>query len=252
MRALLAAAVGVLLLGAAPADDPSLAGPVPTTLKGYLKAGTLDGVALLPPPPAPDSPRGKADRAYYERTRAMAGDPRWAAAQRDNDLWRGGALNRYACVIGKRLDAASTPRNYELLHRVELDVRTVSAPVKQRYNRVRPLIGDDKPVCVPREPWMNTNGSYPSGHAMTGWSWGMILAQLVPAKAGGLVAAGREVGDSRPICGVHYVSDVEAGRTLASAMVARLNADPAFRADVAQAREELARATTPAEGCGSH
>jgi acid phosphatase (class A) len=221
----------------------------PTALKGYLAEGALDGLALLPPPPAPDSPRGKADRAYYETTRGMAGSPRWGAAQQDDDLWRGGALKRYACVLGKRLDEASTPRTYELLHRVELDARAVSAPVKQRYNRVRPLIGDDKPVCIPRAPWMNTNGSYPSGHAMAGWSWGMVLAQLAPAKAGDLIAAGREVGDSRPICGVHYVSDVEAGRTLGSAMVARLNADPAFREDLARAREELAKAKAPAEGC---
>jgi acid phosphatase (class A) len=251
MRAILAAVAGLLLLGAAPAeDDPSLAGPIPTTLTGYLAGGEIDGLAVLGPPPQADSPRGRSDRAYYEATRALAGSPRWAQAVRDNDLWGGGALTRYACVLGLRLDEASTPRTYRLLERVELDVRTVSGPVKSRYDRVRPLIGDDKPVCVKREPWMNTNGSYPSGHAMTGWAWGMILAQLVPARAGGLIAAGREVGDSRPICGVHYVTDVEAGRTLGSAMVARLNADPAFRADLAAARTELAQAKAPAQGCG--
>jgi acid phosphatase (class A) len=227
-----------------------MAAPIATDLKGYLKPGDLDSKALLGPPPAPDSPRGKADRATYEELRAMADTPRWKAATLDNDLWSGGALRRYACAIGKAIDARSTPATLKLLQRVELDVRTVGTPAKDAYNRVRPLIGDDKPVCVKREDWMKTNASYPSGHAMTGWAWGLILAEAVPAKADGLLAAGREVGDSRFICGVHFVTDVEAGRTLGSAMVARLHAEPAFERELAAAKSELARAKAPAQGCG--
>nr|QQZ50764.1 hypothetical protein JKL49_05215 [Phenylobacterium glaciei] len=61
------------------------------------------------------------------------------------------------------------------------------------------------------------------------------------------MAAGKQVGDSRVICGVHFQSDIEAGRTLASAMVARLHGDPDFQRDLAAARQELARA--PAMTC---
>jgi acid phosphatase (class A) len=89
---------------------------------------------------------------------------------------------------------------------------------------------------------MKTNGSYPSGHAMTGWAWALVVSEIAPARADGLLAAGKAVGDSRVICGVHFQSDIEAGRTLSSAMVARLHADPAFEADLAKARAELARA----------
>ena len=62
-----------------------------------------------------------------------------------------------------------------------------------------------------------------------------------------VLKVGREGGESRVVCGVHFQSDVEAGRTLGSAMVARLHADPAFAADLAQARREIARA--PAISC---
>ena len=51
-------------------------------------------------------------------------------------------------------------------------------PAKDAYNRPRPLIGDDKPICIPREDWLKTNASYPSGHSMTGWAWGLILAEI--------------------------------------------------------------------------
>lgn len=226
---------------AAPAD-PSLASPPKTDLKGYLAADALDGIALLGPPPTPDSPRGQSDRATYLATRSLAGTPRWKAAQQDNDLWFGGALNRYACAIGKEISEAGTPQTWRLLHRVELDVVTVGSPAKRKYNRVRPLIGDDLPVCIPREDWMKTNGSYPSGHSGTGWAWGLVLAELAPAQATALIEAGREVGDSRIVCGVHYPSDIEAGRVVASALVARLHAEPQFQRDMTAAKRELARA----------
>ncbi|HEX4098288.1 MAG TPA: phosphatase PAP2 family protein [Caulobacteraceae bacterium] len=245
IRPLFLAGAALLLVGAAPTHRPpmdaSLAGPIPTKLAGYLAAGDLDGQVVIGPPPAPDSPRGKADRTIYLETRRLAGTPRWKAATRDNDPWTGGALQRYACALGEPIDAKALPNTYRLLQRIELDARTVGTPPKDHYNRTRPLIGDTLPVCIKREDWMRTNASYPSGHAMTGWAWGLVLAELAPAKASGLLEAGREIGESRVICGVHYQSDVEAGRMLGAAMVAAEHANAAFRADFAAARTELAK-----------
>ena len=232
---------------AAPADASLAANPIPTSQTGYLKAGDIDGAGLLGPPPAPDSLRGRADRDLYDETRALEGSPRWAQAIRDNDIWSGAALRSFACAAGKEVGPKATPNLYRLLERVELDVRTVGKPAKDHYDRPRPLIGNDQPICVPREDWMRTNASYPSGHSMVGWSWGLILAELEPGRADGLMAAGKQVGDSRVVCGVHFQSDVEAGRTLASAMVARLHGEPEFQRDLAAARRELARA--PALSC---
>lgn len=229
------------------AQDASLRIPGGAKLSGYFAANPIDGAALLGPPPAPDSLRGRADRELYEETRKLAGSPRWTEATKDDDLWNGGALRRFSCALGVKLGDAETPAVSHLLRRIELDVRTVGTPPKQFYDRRRPLIGDDKPVCVPREDWMKTNASYPSGHAMTGWAWALVLSEIAPAKADGLLGAGKAVGDARVICGVHFQSDVEAGRTLGAAMVARQHADPQFQADLARARAELAKAP-PASG----
>ncbi|HEV7386070.1 MAG TPA: phosphatase PAP2 family protein [Phenylobacterium sp.] len=252
-RSLLLTGAAVLLLGAAPAHrapvDPSLAGPAPSKLTGYLSPGDIDGQTVIGPPPALDSPRGKADRTIYLETRNLEGSARWRQATRDNDLWGGGALERYACALGAPITAVALPKTYRLLQRVELDARTVGTPPKAHYNRIRPLIGDDRPVCIKREAWMSTNASYPSGHAMAGWAWGLVLGELAPAKASGLLEAGREIGDSRVICGVHYQSDVEAGRILGAAMVAREHADPAFRADFAAAKAELAKTKAAGASC---
>ena len=219
-----------------------MAGPTPSKLTGYLGPDALEGQTVIGPPPAPDSPRGKADRTIYLDTRALAGSARWAQAAKDNDLWSGGALERYACALGRPIDARTLPATYRLLQRIEVDTRMVGTPPKQHFNRTRPLIGDDRPVCIKREDWMRTNASYPSGHAITGWAWGLVLGELAPARASGLMQAGREIGDSRVICGVHYQSDVEAGRMLGAAMVSAEHADAAFRTDFNAAKAELAKA----------
>lgn len=238
----------------APPLDESLAAPlnpIPTKLTGYLRESDLDGALLLGPPPAPDSLIGKADRARYEETRALEGSPRWKQAIVENDLWGGGALKQYACKLGVSIDGKQTPTALRIMHRVELDVRTIGKPAKDHYDRPRPMIGDDKPICIPREDWMKTNASYPSGHSMTGWAWALILAELAPQKADAMLDVGKQVGESRIICGVHYASDIDAGRTLAGAMVARLHGDPQFQADMKKARNEIARAKAPPSGCGA-
>lgn len=235
----------------APAQAPNdvSMGPRPTRLTGYLEASALDGKAILAPPPAPDSAYGKADRAVFDETRALQGSERWKTAIQDNDLWGGGALKRFSCAMGVDLGERETPVTYRMLHRIELDVRTIGTPAKDYFDRKRPLIGNDAPICVPREDWMKTNASYPSGHSMTAWAWALILTELSPGKADPLLKLGRESGDSRVVCGVHFQSDVEAGRVLGSAMVARLHADPAFTADLAGARREIAAAKAAPTGC---
>jgi acid phosphatase (class A) len=241
----LAACAGGVRVAQAPTAapvDPSIVSPPHTDLKGYLAGDALDGVTILGPPPAPDSPRGRADGATYLETRALQGSARWEAAKRDNDLWYGGAMGRYACAMGREISPQATPLTWRLLERVELDSRTVGTTAKARFSRVRPLIGNDLPTCVPREDWMKTNGSYPSGHANIGWAWGLILAEVAPARASALVEAGRAVGESRVVCGAHYPSDVEAGQILGSAMVARLHAETEFQRELAAAKREMARA----------
>ena len=234
----------------AAAADPSMAGPVPTKLQAYLPPGAIDGKTVIGPPPAADSPHGRADQAFYDDTRALKDTPRWKEAIQDNDLWGGGALKRFSCALGVDINERQTPVAWTLLHRLELDVRNVGGPAKDFYGRRRPALGNDKPICVPREAWMETNASYPSGHSMTAWSWALILTEAAPSKAAALLKLGREGGESRVICGVHYPSDVEAGRTLAAGMVARLHADPAFMADFAKMKREIATAQTPPSGCG--
>ncbi len=60
----------------------------------------------------------------------------------------------------------------------------------------------------------------------------------------------RSIGDSRIVCGVHYLSDVEAGRDNGAVLVAAEHGSAAFRADMDAAREAEDGARNPARGPG--
>lgn len=211
--------------------------------QGYLPPGAIDSATLLGPPPAIGSPRERADRARFLATRRLAGSARWRLATEDNDLG-GGAFRRFSCAAGITILPTTTPVTARIMLRIDADTRNLGLPVKLRYARLRPSSGNRLRICVPRAAWMRQNPSYPSAHATEGWAWALVLAELRPDHADALLQNGREFGESRIICGVHFESDVEAGRLLGAAMVARLHTNPAFLADMAQAREELATART--------
>ena len=56
------------------------------------------------------------------------------------------------------------------------------------------------------------------------------------------LARGRAFTNSRVMCNVHWLSDTEEGRTMASAVVAKLQSNPDFQADVEAAKAEVAAA----------
>src|SRR2546423_173969 len=58
--------------------------------------------------------------------------------------------------------------------------------------------------------------SYPSGHARYGAVTAILLANMVPEKRRELFARGWDYGESRVVGGVHFPTDVESGRILAT------------------------------------
>ena len=95
-------------------------------------------------------------------------------------------------------------------------------------------------ICTPDdESALRTDGSYPSGHTSVGWAWALILSEIAPNQQDQILQRGVEYGKSRNICNVHWHSDVQAGQHIGAATVARLHANPVFRADLRAAREEV-------------
>jgi acid phosphatase (class A) len=67
----------------------------------------------------------------------------------------------------------------------------------------------------------------------------ILLADMVPERRAALFACGWEYGDARVISGVHFPSDVEAGRVLGTLLIGMMHQESRFRADLHAARREL-------------
>ncbi|MBK1969329.1 phosphatase PAP2 family protein [Brevundimonas sp. 3P9-tot-E] len=221
--------------------------PIPTFWEGFrdhphgylAKEGAPDASAFLPPPPEAGSLRQQADVETYRATRALEGSDRWRRAAADNEIETPSAPRIFDEALGVAFEPQRLPTLTLLLGKMLGDLETIQTPAKQGYFRPRPFVAEPAVTCFPPEPWLARSGSYPSGHAAMGWAWALVLSEMAPDRADAILARGLAYGESRAVCGVHYASDVEAGRLVGAAMVARLKADPAFQRDFASARREL-------------
>ena len=77
---------------------------------------------------------------------------------------------------------------------------------------------------------------------IVGFVLSLVLAETAPDRATQLARRGREFAQSRVACGVHWQSDVDAGRDVGAAVVAQLHGNEEFLTQLAQARKEVATA----------
>jgi len=209
---------------------------------GYLPAEALpDSLALLPPPPAPDSAAFVHDEETSRAGRTLQGTVRWALAARDADLQSPEAPGVFSCSLGVPITETATPHLFRLLWRGLADAVLSTHGAKNHYRRSRPFVVNETPICTPEaKAHLSGNGSYPSGHTAIGWTWALVLAEIAPERADAILSRGLAYGENRIVCNVHWLSDVQAGRVMGAAVAARLHADPAFRADLEAARTEVA------------
>jgi acid phosphatase (class A) len=240
---LASAGVGLTLAVAVLAAAPPVDQRARLMSGGYLpKGGAPDSNLLIPPPPAPGSAALARDEEAQRAALALRGSPRWSQATTDALLFTPTVTSVFSCAAGIPLGTATTPRTDALLRKLGPDLGMAVYPSKRKYERQRPFMVNGQPTCTPDdEAGLRRDGSYPSGHSAIGYGWGLVLAELVPDRAAALVARGRAFGDSRRVCNVHWLSDVEEGRVIATAVVARLHGEPAFRTDMEAARRELGR-----------
>lgn len=228
---------GVLALSAATISAADTK-PAP---QGYLSKETARTLtALVPPPPAPGSAREAADKEAYQRTRALEGSPRWLLAQDQADAGGDHPARLFDCALGIRTSGREAPALTRLLTRVIMDVSAAYSPAKAVYKRPRPLMDNDLHVCIARDPKvLATSWSFPSGHGAFGWAWALALAEAAPDRAPEILKVGLSLGDNRVVCGYHYPSDIEAGRTLGAAVYGAEHASPEFQADIVAAHAEI-------------
>lgn len=227
---------------------PNVTDPHFKIAPGYLKPSELpNSLVLLGPPPESGSAALARDEEARRATIPLRGTERWKLAITDADLAFPQAADNFSCAMGIKINETQTPRLYAMMQKVLSDFGLSTYGVKNKYNRVRPFVVHEEATCrADQEAILRGDGSYPSGHTAAGWGWALVFSQINPERSNELFGRGLAYGQSRVICNAHWQSDVDAGRIMAAATVARLQTDPAFLADLKAAAAEVnAAKTTP-------
>ncbi|WP_321372867.1 phosphatase PAP2 family protein [uncultured Draconibacterium sp.] len=213
----------------------------PGILQGYLSETEFpDSYALLPPPPTEGSIAWQLDQEKAAYFVALDDEERKQQAIQDADLSFPAALKAFNPVLPVKISEETTPVTYLLIRRTLADAGLSTYAAKTHYQRPRPFMVNNTPICTPEEEEvLRKDGSYPSGHTAVGWAWALILTELFPDQTDAILHRGKEFGISRNVCNVHWHSDVEAGRTMGAVTVARLHANTQFLIDIKAAKREI-------------
>jgi len=213
----------------------------PGQLEGYLKAADLpDSKTLLPQPPPPGSAALENDMEVSNKFLTSNDSVRWKQAQVDANLDFPISIDSFTSILHQKISIENTPYLYLLLQRVLEDASESTYPAKIYYKRQRPFVVNNQPTCDPEaEKFLRTSGSYPSGHSAIGWAWALLLAEFFPEQTNAILQRGREFGESRIVCNVHWYSDVAEGRLMGAATVAALHGNRKFQHDLKKSKQEI-------------
>jgi acid phosphatase (class A) len=216
---------------------------MPTRLK-FLKPAEIDPARLLPPPASDGSDDQQTEMSevqnlIHSRSKERYAEAVWDARHEDP--------TPFAAVIGPKFDLTKLPATARLLEDVLNDQTVATSEAKDFFRRRFPVaaeepgdsyrewtcdVADRKPSALPLR-------SYPSGHATMAYTFGVVLAALIPEKSQAILARSASYAYSREICGDHYRSDVEAGHVLGTSLGVLLLNNAAIKPELQASKAEL-------------
>lgn len=192
------------------------------------------------------------DMAHYWMGRAERNTERGQQAIEDAEFGVDVFSNMFSPLAGITLSEEGTPAIYALISAVIEQFLAAGMTMKDDYFRKRPYVQMGEPTSIPEEEEASAGkSSYPSAHALLSWGLALTLTEVMPDSATAILKRGYEIGHSRVIVGYHYASDVQAGRVMASGVLAQLHNRADFVQLIANARQEYARLTSSTTGVDS-
>jgi acid phosphatase (class A) len=210
----------------------SLAATPPTTAPAPSSA-LLDLANALPAPAPVGSDELNAELNLVLALQAARTPEQTARATDENLL----SMASFAPALGQNFTPEKLPKTAAFLNQLDLLTNAANNALKQLFNRPRPADADPHHRLKPL--FAETDPGYPSGHAARAYMLALVLADLLPDHREKLIARGQQLGFDRLLAGMHFPSDITAGRTLAARLHQTLLANPNFRTDLEAARKEL-------------
>ena len=204
-------------------EAPAPAADERGSASGYLSQSQLE-INDFPPPPAAGSAQDIADLAAVlqwqkDRTEAQCAEAR-AQADESFVAFFGGV---------SPFPAPLPPEVGAFFKRIGSDADSANRHIKSIYKRDRPFLRSaELDPCLGRMQGF----SYPSGHATVSRVFGLILSDLLPRQGAIFMRAADQAALNRVIGGVHYPSDIQAGKDLGEILFRKLRQNPAFVSDM--------------------
>jgi len=200
----------------------------------FLPRGALDLTTLLPAPPAPGSSETAAEIAellQLQSARTPAQAARCIQIEGE-DIWLFGSE-----VLGAWFSAANLPQTAAFFAQVREDFIPVNRAAKAVWPRRRPPFADARVTpCVE----FADSGAYPSGHGIQAHMWAGLLTAIFPEQAAGFERRAQETLRYKLLSGVHYASDLRAGRIVGEALAREFLKNPAVQKLIIELRAEAA------------
>ncbi len=189
-------------------------------------------VSLLQPPPCETCEDTKAELAELtdlERTRTPE-----QASHAGADTQR--SVARFLEGAGIAFDAGSLQACEGFFFKRRKEEKAAVEAAKNTFCRLRPFMTPGNALHPVQEAKPDESFSYPSGHATYGATVGFLLVDMMPEKRAAIYARINDYAHSRMVAGVHFRSDVEAGKLYGAAIVEALFAKPGFAGEFEAAK----------------
>jgi acid phosphatase (class A) len=219
----------------------------------YVAPSEVDFTKILPPVGTMTDDQAKAEKDFelakvMEVQKEATPDDVKRADAEANTPDHMPAPYSFSDVVGPwfKADNADISLVVTLFKNIEDDAEGVIRPAKKHWNRVRPFRQDSTDIKLntdnPGEVPAVTSFSYPSGHGTDGMLFALVLSDLAPQLKDKLMARGIQYGNDRVVLGVHFPSDVAAGRLLGQAIYDVLKTKKAYQDDLAAAKVQFQKA----------
>jgi len=211
-------------------------------IKTDVSAGMPQGLKILDSPVDNISRRFYGDVAAYWQAKAERNTERGRQAVADADCSDKALLHAFADPVGIEMSEKSTPAIAALVSSAKSALLENANNLKSEAFRKRPYVQFSEPTLIPDcEDALRTSSSYTSASAEIAWGLALLFVEIAPERQNEILTRGFEFGRSRIIAGFNYASDVQAGRFMATAVVARLHAKPDFQKLLTKAKNEYTK-----------
>ena len=223
------------------ACDATTTSPTPYPYAPQFTAPSDISPRVLPIPPAKDSSEYNKEIDSILATQHMLTDADKATIKAEDHIT---PTMIVLPVLGAEYTEDKYPAMYNLLRHAASDAWRDSDYAEDYWQRPRPWTVDER-VELLVSPI--TRPSYPSGHSTTNFVWANVLTDLFPEKQDALMARAHEIGMHRVAAGVHYPSDIEAGKHYAAFIYDKMSKSPQYQTELATAQAEVNAAILKAQ-----